>query len=319
MSRKASGRSRAPENAKVSKSSEKGKTVKPKTTLPAAHKTAKARKSAAPTAAAARRVAESTKRAVAPRRPPESGKPSDAKSPRTSAPAKASAKPAPPAPKKPATKGAKTAASAKAANHPAAGAKKSAAGDRSELLRRLLEVRSGYQRAQEPPLPVKRMKVPERPATRPTRPVRPSTEALIVANPKPVPAVKPKYKKRDLEKIQKALEAERDKMLHDLEILDEMTNAKGDTAGIESNVFSIHLAEHATDNSTLETTLMQRHLIEERLSQVLQAIKRIEEGNFGMCELCSNPISVERLLAKPFARLCIDCRRDAERRRLNVG
>lgn len=50
-------------------------------------------------------------------------------------------------------------------------------------------------------------------------------------------------------------------------------------------------------------------------AQVLrQALARIEDGSYGACEECGQPIGASRLLARPEARLCIACQTRAERR-----
>ena len=50
------------------------------------------------------------------------------------------------------------------------------------------------------------------------------------------------------------------------------------------------------------------------LLQIDAALQRIDEGTFGTCANCRNPIAEERLEARPWASLCIDCQREAERR-----
>ena len=50
------------------------------------------------------------------------------------------------------------------------------------------------------------------------------------------------------------------------------------------------------------------------LRQIDAALARINEGTFGTCSRCGKPIAEERLEARPWASLCIDCQRDAERR-----
>jgi DnaK suppressor protein len=71
------------------------------------------------------------------------------------------------------------------------------------------------------------------------------------------------------------------------------------------------LASETTDESTAY------HIIEleqAELSQIERALQLIEEGEYGRCEDCGEPINVERLRALPFATLCIDCKKEAERR-----
>ena len=44
-----------------------------------------------------------------------------------------------------------------------------------------------------------------------------------------------------------------------------------------------------------------------------EAIKRIDDGSFGICEVCSGPISEKRLTARPVTTLCIDCKTKQEK------
>ena len=49
------------------------------------------------------------------------------------------------------------------------------------------------------------------------------------------------------------------------------------------------------------------------LREVLTALQKFDEGGFGECERCGEPIGDKRLDALPFARYCIDCQRRLER------
>jgi RNA polymerase-binding transcription factor DksA len=44
-----------------------------------------------------------------------------------------------------------------------------------------------------------------------------------------------------------------------------------------------------------------------RLADLDQAIRRIEAGTYGRCEDCGQPITADRLAARPAARTCIGC------------
>jgi DnaK suppressor protein len=48
------------------------------------------------------------------------------------------------------------------------------------------------------------------------------------------------------------------------------------------------------------------------LRDVVTALQKLDDGGFGACERCSEPISEKRLEALPFARHCIDCQRVIE-------
>ena len=45
------------------------------------------------------------------------------------------------------------------------------------------------------------------------------------------------------------------------------------------------------------------------LEEIDAALLRIDEGSYGVCEVCGEPIGAERLSAIPWARLCIDDQR----------
>ena len=47
--------------------------------------------------------------------------------------------------------------------------------------------------------------------------------------------------------------------------------------------------------------------------QVIDALRRIDNGTFGDCQQCGKPIAAERLEAVPYASFCIACERDREK------
>src|SRR5687767_14006168 len=49
------------------------------------------------------------------------------------------------------------------------------------------------------------------------------------------------------------------------------------------------------------------------LDKIEKALRKIEEGSFGVCEECGEEISVKRLEARPETTLCIRCKEDQER------
>ena len=52
---------------------------------------------------------------------------------------------------------------------------------------------------------------------------------------------------------------------------------------------------------------------QQKLAQIEHALARLDDGTYGMCERCGKPISVDRLLARPAATLCIDDQRLLDR------
>jgi DnaK suppressor protein len=84
----------------------------------------------------------------------------------------------------------------------------------------------------------------------------------------------------------------------------EMTNGKetypdpNDRASLESD-----------RNFELRIRDRERKLI----MKMQEAIKRIDDGTFGICEVCGGPISEKRLIARPVTTLCIDCKTKQEK------
>jgi RNA polymerase-binding protein DksA len=76
---------------------------------------------------------------------------------------------------------------------------------------------------------------------------------------------------------------------------------------------SQHPADYGTDLSDAEREDAVRGAVEREISQIKQALQRIDDGTYGTCTACGKPIGIERLEAYPWASLCIDDARKAER------
>jgi RNA polymerase-binding protein DksA len=74
-----------------------------------------------------------------------------------------------------------------------------------------------------------------------------------------------------------------------------------------------HLGEAAaaTVNREIDYTLGENS--EQILSEIEAALKRLDDGTYGTCTACGKEIGIERLEAYPWASLCIDDARKAER------
>ena len=72
-----------------------------------------------------------------------------------------------------------------------------------------------------------------------------------------------------------------------------------------------------TDRASLESDRNFELRIRDRerklISKMQEAIKRIDDGTYGICESCSGPISEKRLMARPVTTSCIDCKTKQEK------
>jgi DnaK suppressor protein len=123
-----------------------------------------------------------------------------------------------------------------------------------------------------------------------------------------MPNKKPaKFNAKDLEEFKASLSKLRAMLSGDLSQLHEEAFGQNGNHDAESK------AGDTADGYYQEFNLRLMERDENTMAEVLEALERIEQGSFGQCETCENAIAKERLRAVPYARLCIDCQRQAER------
>jgi DnaK suppressor protein len=83
-------------------------------------------------------------------------------------------------------------------------------------------------------------------------------------------------------------------------------------AADELSVVDQHPADVADITMQREVDYTIKGIVEEEVEQVQQALQRQQEGRYGICADCNQPIAKERLEARPQATLCIDCQRKRE-------
>ena len=77
-----------------------------------------------------------------------------------------------------------------------------------------------------------------------------------------------------------------------------------------------HLAQHSADVAT-ETFEREKDFsileqVEAELADVDRALRRLDDGTYGTCEACGQPIGDDRLEAMPAARFCVSHQSEAE-------
>jgi len=82
----------------------------------------------------------------------------------------------------------------------------------------------------------------------------------------------------------------------------------------EDAVYDNHLADTATETYDRELDYTLEENAEHVLADIDAALKRIEDGTYGICTNRGEQIPAERLEARPYATLCIDCQREQEGR-----
>jgi DnaK suppressor protein len=67
----------------------------------------------------------------------------------------------------------------------------------------------------------------------------------------------------------------------------------------------LDFAEASSDSFTSEIIAVQQA---SELQEIKVALKAIEDGTYGVCQMCDEDIGIGRLKAKPFAKYCTPCR-----------
>lgn len=93
------------------------------------------------------------------------------------------------------------------------------------------------------------------------------------------------------------------------ELGDALAEASDETA------YDQHMAETAAVTLEREIELTLEERARGTLALIDRALRKIDEGTYGVCDKCGAQIGVERLEATPWASLCITCKRQEERGR----
>lgn len=113
-----------------------------------------------------------------------------------------------------------------------------------------------------------------------------------------------KLTKKKLEEFRKILNAKKDVLIK------EAVEALGDMTEIQENYADM------TDQASAEVDRNFLLRIKDRERKLIlkidSVIKKIDDGTYGICELCGDPISEQRLHARPETTQCIECKTDME-------
>ncbi|MHB0977161.1 MAG: TraR/DksA family transcriptional regulator [Candidatus Aquicultorales bacterium] len=73
-----------------------------------------------------------------------------------------------------------------------------------------------------------------------------------------------------------------------------------------------HLADIGTDTASREADLSLEFNVKDMLDHINDALKRMDEGTYGVCSICGKAIPMQRLKAIPWATLCIEDKKREE-------
>jgi len=116
--------------------------------------------------------------------------------------------------------------------------------------------------------------------------------------------------KKTLEEIKNRLEKEKAALGKQLSSFAEKDkNLKDDWDTRYPQFHGNQLEDEADEVEEYSNRLPIEHRLELKLRDVIIALKKMEKGNYGLCEKCNKPIDEDRLDIYPEARFCTKCKK----------
>ncbi len=131
---------------------------------------------------------------------------------------------------------------------------------------------------------------------------------------------KPAVTKKTEVKLTPFLEQQRGKLLALKDtLLDSMNGVAKDSLrsraeGSEASAFGMHQADAGSDAYDRDFALSLLSQEQDSLYEIDEALKRVEAGSYGVCEMSGKPIPHARLEALPFTRYTVECQAELEKR-----
>ena len=115
--------------------------------------------------------------------------------------------------------------------------------------------------------------------------------------------------KRTIDRFKKLLLKEREQIMGDVKQIHESSQEVGqdgiqDIGDEAANVYNKQILLTLNENERL------------RVKEVDEALDRMENGTYGICEECGEPIGLKRLEVKPVAKYCVPCKTKLEKGKL---
>lgn len=122
-------------------------------------------------------------------------------------------------------------------------------------------------------------------------------------------------------KLTPFLEKQKERLLHLRDsLLDSMSGVAKDTLraraeGSEASAFGMHQADAGSDSYDRDFALSLLSQEQDALYEIEEALKRVDAGTYGVCEMSGQKINPARLEALPFARYTVECQAQIEKQR----
>jgi RNA polymerase-binding protein DksA len=121
--------------------------------------------------------------------------------------------------------------------------------------------------------------------------------------------------KEQLKQLRQLLITERAKLADEIKSIAKDASTSPRDASGDLSAYTVHMADMAADTYDRELSMNIASSEQEILYQIDDALKRLDDGSYGICQQCNQPIAMSRLKAVPYASLCISCQRSKEQQK----
>lgn len=111
-----------------------------------------------------------------------------------------------------------------------------------------------------------------------------------------------------IEEIKLNLIKEKQQILEDLQDLSKKDSHETDNMTAKFPEYGDKPDENAQEINDYSTTVQAEKVLEKTLEDINKTLERMEKGIYGICRYCNNVINPKRLIARPTANSCIDCK-----------
>ncbi len=118
--------------------------------------------------------------------------------------------------------------------------------------------------------------------------------------------------KKQLSRLTEKLLKEKENIIKQKRVVENIVEKSNRETTGEISTFRTHIADLSSETYQKEIASQLTTQEGKILMEIEEALRKIKEGKYGICEKCGQEISEERLEAIPYCRYCIDCQKTIE-------
>lgn len=117
---------------------------------------------------------------------------------------------------------------------------------------------------------------------------------------------------QEIAKIEKELNQQKKQIENDLKNISGKDSHEADNIGAKFPEYGDKMDENAQEISDYSTNLATEKVLESALKDINSTLERIKKGSYGVCKYCAKPIAPKRLIARPTASSCVECKTELQ-------